>query len=108
MSGPVRISEMPGDAFGTLLRSIAPEIGRLAVRGDELAKRVLAYYMYAHDHPEDADARMNVRIAVEDYVNRDLRLGEQYDLGSRFGHRVIEEQDDGAVRIFVPQSLVTQ
>lgn len=108
MSEAVRISEMPGDAFGALLRSIGPEVGRLAVRGDTLARRVVAYFTYAHDHPEDPEARMNVRLAVEDYINRDLRVGEQYELGSRFGHRLPEPEKDVEARIFVPESLVRQ
>lgn len=108
MNGPVRISEMPGGDFGALLRYIAPEIGRLAVRGDPMAKRVLAYYIYAHDHPTDVDARRNVRLAVEDYINRDLRVGEQYELGSRFGHRLPEAEKNSGPRIFVPESLVRQ
>lgn len=107
MSGPVRISEMPSEAFGSLLRSIGPEIGRLAVRGDPIARRVMAYYMYAYDHPNDLEARKNVRMAVEDYINRDLRLGEQYELGSRFGHRVAEDEKEG-LRIFLPFTRVEQ
>jgi hypothetical protein len=104
----VRIRDMPGEAFGALLRSIGPEIGRLATRGDRLAMTVLGYFMYAHEHPNDPEARMNVRVAVEDYMNRDLRIGEQYELGSRFGHRLPEPEKEAGTRIFVPESIIRQ
>lgn len=88
IDGPMRIRDMPAEAFGELLRALGPEIGTLAKRGDKLATAVMAKYQYAHDHPTDAQAILEVRVALEDYVNRDLRLGELYDLGSKFGHRV--------------------
>jgi hypothetical protein len=104
----VRIRDMPGEEFGTLLRSIGPEIGRLMKRGDKLAIAVYAYFIVAHEHPNDPQARMNVRVAVEDYMNRDLRTAEQYDLGSKFGHRLPEPEKDPGPRIFVPESIVKQ
>ena len=93
---------MPSEAFGELLRSLGPEIGQLAKRGDKLAQAVMARFQYAHDHPIDATARQNVRTALEDYVNRDLRLAELYELGSRFGHRLPEPEKSHGPRIFVP------
>lgn len=99
---------MPPEAFGALLRSIGPEVGRLAKLGDKLARKVMAKFQYAHDHPNDKAAVLEVRTAVEDYVNRDLRLGELYDLGSRFGHRVNGEAKKGKVSIVVPGSKVAQ
>lgn len=86
--GAVRVRDMPPEAFGQLLRSLGPEIGTLAQRGDKLAIKVMAKFQYAHDHPTDQKAILEVRTALEDYVNRDLRVGELYDLGSKFGHRV--------------------
>lgn len=100
--GAVRIRDMPWDEFMKLLRSIAPEIGRLAERGDPTARQVMAHYKYAYDHPRDARANRNVRTAVEDYVNRDLRTAEQIDLGSKYGHRLPEPEKEAGPRIFVP------
>lgn len=101
-SGSVRIRDMPWPEFMTMLRTIAPEIGRLAERGDPTAKMVMARYQYAHDHPRDARANQNMRAAVEDYINRDLRTAEQIDLGGRFGHRLPEPEKETGPRIVVP------
>lgn len=97
----VRIRDMPPEAFGELLRSIGPEVGRLAKLGDPLAIAVMTRFMYAHNHTNDQKAILEVRIAVEDYINRDLRDAERFDLGSRYGHRV-EGEDKQPTRIFVP------
>jgi hypothetical protein len=100
-TGSVRVRDMPPDAFGALLRAIGPEVGRLAKRGDPLAVVVMVRFVYAHNHPNDPAALLEVRTAVEDYVNRDLRVGELYDLGSRYGHQV-EGEEREPTRIFVP------
>lgn len=105
--GPVRVRDMPAEAFGALLRAIGPEVGRLAKRGDRLAARVLMRFTYAHAHPNDPQAILAVRSAVEDYLNRDLRLGELYELGSRYGHQV-DGEDKDPTRVFVPGSVRRQ
>lgn len=102
LEGPVRIRDMPWLEFIKMLRTIGPEIGRLAVRGDQTARLVLSYYQYAASHPRDAKANMNLRTAVEDYINRDLRTAEQIDLGSKYGHRLPEPEKEQGPRIFVP------
>lgn len=91
LEGPVRIRDMPWDELRKLLRNIGPEIGQLAERGDQTARLVMEYYQYAFDHPKDQQANLNLRTAVEDYVNRDLRTAEVIDLGSKFGHRLPED-----------------
>jgi len=100
----VRVRDMPDEAFGALLKAIGPEVGRLANRGDPLAIAVMARYVYAHNHQNDPQALLEVRTAVEDYVNRDLRIAEVNDLGSKFGHMVEGEDKDPPPRIFVPGS----
>jgi len=102
VDGPVRIRDMPWEEFRKLLRSIGPEIGKLAERGDPTARLVMQYYRYAFDHPQDARANTNLRTAVEDYVNRDLRTAEQIDLGGKYGHRLPEPEKETGPRIFVP------
>jgi hypothetical protein len=102
LEGPVRIRDMPWDEFRKLLASIGPEIGKLAVRADPTARLVMEYYKYAFDHPTDAKANLNLRTAVEDYVNRDLRTAEQIDLGGKYGHRLPEPEKETGPRIFVP------
>ena len=99
-AGPVRIRDMAWDDFMKLLRTIASEIGRLSARGDPTARLVMEFYQYAFDHPRDVEANKNLRAAVEDYVNRDLRTAERIDLGSKYGHRLPEEES--GQRIFVP------
>ena len=74
---------------------------------DDLAARVVASFQYAHDHPNEPAALLNVRTAVEDYVNRGLRLGELYELAGKYGHRV-DGEDQLPTRVFVPGSLRRQ
>jgi len=103
MTDSVRVRDMPPDAFGALLRAIGPEVGLLAKRGDRLAARVVASFQYAHDHPNELAALLNVRTAVEDYVNRGLRTAELYELAGKYGHRV-DGEDHLPTRVFVPGS----
>lgn len=100
--GPVRVRDMPWEEMQKLLRTIGPEIGRLALRGDRFAQAVLARYQYAFEHPTDKAANDELRTAVEDYVSRDLRDAERVELGSRFGHRLPEAEKERGPRIFVP------
>lgn len=100
--GAVRIRDMPWEDLLKLLRTIGPEVGRLMNRGDQTAKRLMARYVYAHAHPKDVEANKSLRAAIEDYVNRDLRVSEQIDLGSRFGHRLPEPEKDRGPLFFVP------
>lgn len=101
-TGSVRIRDMAWDDIMKLLRSIAPEIGRLSVRGDLTARQVMAHYQYAFDHPRDLEANKNLRAALEDYINRDLRTAEQIELGGKYGHRLPEQEKETGPRIFVP------
>lgn len=101
-TGAVRIRDMEWEDFLKLLRSIAPEMGVLARRGDEMAQNVMAIYQYAYEHPTDREANRNVRAAVEDYINRDLRQTEQIELAGRFGHRLPVPEKQTGPRIFVP------
>jgi hypothetical protein len=101
----VRIRDMPWPEFMKMLRGIGPEMGRLADRGDPTARRVLASYKYAADHPKDVKANQDLRAAVEDYINRDLRLAEQIDLGGKYGHRLPEAEKDAGPRILVPEGI---
>ena len=103
MTDSVRVRDMPPEAFGALLRAIGPEVRLLASRGDQLATRVIARFMYAHNHPNEPQAILNVRTAVEDYVNRGLRTAELYELAGKYGHRLPEE-DEQPTRVFVPGS----
>ena len=107
-TGAVRIRDMPWDDLLKLLRAIGPEVGRLKQRGDQTATALMAYYVYAHAHPRDVKANQNLRAALEDYVNRDLRVGEQMDLGSKYGHRLPEPEKDVGPRIFVPDTVGPQ
>ena len=68
----------------------------------------MARYQYAYDHPRDAQANFELRTAVEDYVNRDLREAEQIDLGAKYGHRLPEPEKETGPRIFVPDQVVRQ
>lgn len=102
VSDSVRIRDMEWVDFMKLLRTIAAEIGRLARLGDQTAKMVMAYYEHAYRNPRDAQANLNLRVAVEDYINRDLRVSEQIDLGGKYGHRLPEPEKSQGPRIFVP------
>lgn len=104
----VRVRDMPWDEILKLLRTIGPEVGRLSERGDQTAKVLMAYYVYAHAHPGDVEANKNVRAALEDYVNRDLRTTEQIDLGGKYGHRLPEPEKESGPRIVVPDTVGQQ
>lgn len=86
-SSAVRVRDMPWEEMRKLLRQIAPEITLLAARGDRFANKVMQRYRYAYDHPKDWQANFDLRTAVEDYMDRELRDHERRDLLSRFGHR---------------------
>ncbi|HSV90877.1 MAG TPA: hypothetical protein VLH80_07240 [Nitrospiraceae bacterium] len=103
-TGAVRIRDMAWNEFMQLLRTLGPEIGKLMKNGDQLATTVMAYYRYAHDHPRDQKANLNLRTAVEDYINRDLRDAERLELGGKFGHRLPEPEKESGPRIFVPNT----
>lgn len=102
--GPVRVRDMPWRALAGLLRTIGPEIGSLARRGDKLAQEVMARYRAAYAHPRDPRYESELRVALEDYVNRDLRLTEQYELASRFGHRLPEPEKPAGIRVLLAGS----
>ena len=53
------------------------------------------------------EAAEQYQTAVEDYVNRGLRLGELYELAGKYGHR-LQEEDEQPTRVFVPGSLRRQ
>lgn len=91
---------MPWLEMRKLLRTISPEIAQLAQRGDAFAKSVIRRYYYAFEHPTDTKANLELRIAIEDYMSRDLRVLERVDLGSKYGHLLDEKT--GGTKIFVP------
>lgn len=107
-TGSVRIRDMPWADVLKLLRSIGPEVGRLMQYGDPTAKMLMAYYIYAHSHPNDKKANLNVRAALEDYVSRDLRLAERTELGGKYGHRLPEPEKEHGPRIVVPDTVRVQ
>jgi len=76
-----------------VLRTYGAEIGRLAKLGDPLASKLMQRYQYAYDHPRDPDANLSLRDALEDYMQRELRMGERKELAVRFGHRLDGEVD---------------
>lgn len=103
-----RVRDMPWEELLVLLRQIGPEMAKLGARGDQFALKVEARYRYAHQHPTDPKANRELRVAIEDYVNRDLRLSELYELGSKFGHRLDEPEKEAGPRIFMPESISKQ
>jgi hypothetical protein len=104
MSG--NILTMPWDELRPLIRLLAPEIGRLARLGDAFARKVYERYVYAANHPNDVVANRELRIAVEDYLKRDLTIVERFELGSKYGH-LLEEKPTGP-RIVVPGTVTKQ
>jgi hypothetical protein len=87
-SNAVSVSEMPWPELRKLITLRGPEIGRLAREGDKLAARVEGAYRYLYDHPGDVKAGALLRALVQDYMHRELLIGELRDLGSRLGHRI--------------------
>lgn len=100
------VRDWPWAHVQEILRKYGQEIGRLARRGDPLAKKVVQRYQYAYDHPNDVDANRSLRDALDDYLQRDLRTAERADLGSRFGH-LLEERERGPM-IVVPAPIRRQ
>jgi hypothetical protein len=107
---PVRVRDMPWEDMMDVLRTIGPEVMRLAKRGDRFAMRVLERYQFGFEHPTDSQANFELRTAVEDYVSRDLRPGERFDLASKYGHRLPEGHEDKThgPRIVVPATVAKQ
>lgn len=83
-----------------VLRLYGPDIGKLAVRGDKLAAKLVSIYRYAYDHPNDANANRSLRACLNEYLQRDLVDRERAALGAQFGHQLGEE--DSGPRIVVP------
>lgn len=100
-SGPIRVRDMQWPELRKLLQVRGGEIGTLSSRGDALAQAVEAAYRYLYDHPGDQAAGANLRSAVEDYINRDLRIAEVAELGCRLGHRLPEPEKAPGARIFI-------
>lgn len=90
------------------IRVRGPEIGHLARQGDLIAIALEAAYRYLYDHPGDPRAGGNLRAALEDYINRDLRIAEVAALGNKLGHRLPEPEKIPEIRVFVPASLLKQ
>lgn len=107
-TGSVRVRDMPWIEVLKLLRTIGSEVGRLKERGDPTATTLMAHYVYAYAHPKDQKANQNLRAALEDYINRDLRTAEQIDLGGKYGHRLPEPEKETGPRIFVPDVVAPQ
>lgn len=108
MNESVRVREMPMAEIRKLLRTRGGEIGTLAKNNDKLAQAVMAAYQFLYDHPGDHQAGQNLRSAIEDYMNRELRVSEVLDLGSRLGHRLPEPEKLTGERIVVPASILKQ
>lgn len=96
---------MPWEELRKWLRSYGPEIKRLADRGDRFAQRVYDVYLEACVLPVDHPKNLELRRAIEDYITRDLHLTERYELGSRFGHLVEDEERESGPRIIVPDHI---
>lgn len=99
----IRIRDLPHEEFMKLMRKIGPDIKLLSLRGDKFAQAVMRRYQDAFEHPGDMLKDQECRIAVEDYMRRDLHIAERAELGSRFGHYVDEQQ--GPTRIVVPNTF---
>lgn len=100
-SEPVRVRDMPMEEIVKLLRVRGREIATLGQHGDRLAQAVESAYRYLYDHPGNPQAGANLRAAIEDYMNRDLRLAELGELGDRYGHRLPEPEKPHGERVFV-------
>lgn len=99
-TGPIRIRDLPWDELRKLLRKEGPNIKILADRGDKFAQRVYRVYCEACVLPIDHPKNKELREAIDDYMNRDLRQHERTELEGKYGHRVDPGTDKA--RIFVP------
>lgn len=79
----------------------AQEIGKLADRGDDLARRVINYYRQSWEafHKSKHDESLinlvlkkNLISSVTEYLHRDLTISDLQDLQSKFGHRLPDGQ----------------
>lgn len=104
----MKIQEMPWEELRKLLRVLGPEIGQLAKRGDRFAKSVMERYRYAFDHPNDTHANFELRVAIDDYLRRDLITAERADLQAKYGHLVDDPEAEQPTRIFVPAAIRKQ
>lgn len=101
-SASMNVRDMSWEEIRKAIRVRGAEIGGLARRGDPIALALEVSYRYLYDHPGDQGAGANLRAAFEDYINRDLRIAEVADLGSRLGHRLPEPERETPIRIFTP------
>lgn len=65
----------------------APEIGRLAQRGDKLAMKVFRAYKEAYDHRTSIRSQNDLIAMTEDYIRRDINVAEAAELKAKFGHK---------------------
>jgi hypothetical protein len=107
IAGPIRIRDLPWEELRKLLRKEGPNIRLLADRGDKFAKKVYDVYLEACRLPIEHPKNLELRIAIDDYMNRDLRQHERTELEGKFGHRV-DLPDPDRTRIYVPGSPVKQ
>lgn len=96
----VNVRNMSWEDLRKSLRARGAEIGRLARQGDSIALALEVAYRYLYDHPGDEKAGASLRAAFEDYMNRELRIAEVAELGSRLGHRLPEPEKATGIRIF--------
>lgn len=73
------------------------EVGELADRGDDLARRTIMYYRqaWADYHKAkgdesllDATLKANLIAAATEYLHRDMTVSDLADLQTKFGHRL--------------------
>lgn len=99
-SQSVNVRDMSWEEIRKAIRVRGSEIGHLARNGDQTALALEVAYRYLYDHPGDQKAGANLRAALADYINRDLRIAEVAELGGRLGHRLPEPEKDPGMRIF--------
>lgn len=97
------IRDWPWHLVQELLRVYGPGISKLAQRGDLVSKKIIAVYKHCHRNPHDVQANRDLRDQLNDYMQRELNESARYELGSKYGH-LVEEEDkyDSPSRIFVP------